>query len=71
MYVYEIRIQGHLDQHWAAWFDELANSYESDGSTRLIGPLSDEAAQHGVLMKVCDLALRLLTMNRLTGSQVE
>jgi hypothetical protein len=34
MYVYEIRIQGHLDQHWTAWFDGLAISYESDGSTR-------------------------------------
>ena len=66
MYVYEIRIQGHLDQHWAAWFDELANSYESDGSTRLRGTLADEAALHGVLIKVRDLALPLLAMKRIT-----
>jgi hypothetical protein len=59
MYVYEIRIQGHLDQHWTEWFDGLAISYESDGSTRLRGPLADEAALHGVLMKVRDLALPL------------
>ena len=38
MYVYEIRIQGHLDQHWATWFEGLAISYESDGSTRLARP---------------------------------
>ena len=63
MYVYEIRIQGHLDQHWATWFDGLSISYESDGSTLLRGPLVDEAALHGVLIKVRDLALPLLGMN--------
>jgi hypothetical protein len=66
MYVYEIRLQGHLDQHWSAWFDGLAISYESDGSTLLRGPLADEAALHGVLIKVRDLALPLLAMNRKT-----
>ena len=70
-HVYEIRIQGHLDQHWAAWFDGLAISYESDGSTLLRGPLVDEAALHGVLIKVRDLALPLLAMNRITGSRAE
>ena len=71
MYVYEIRIQGHLDQHWAAWFDGLAISYESDGSTLLRGPLVDEAALHGVLIKVRDLALPLLAMNRVTDCPAE
>ena len=71
MYVYEIRIQGHLDQRWATWFDGLAISYESDGSTLLRGPLVDEAALHGVLIKVRDLALPLLAMHRITGSPAE
>ena len=71
MYVYEIRLQGHLDQHWSAWFDGLAISYESDGSTLLRGPLADEAALHGVLIKVRDLALPLLAMNRMTDDRAE
>ncbi len=71
MYVYEIRLQGHLDQRWATWFDGLAISYESDGSTLLRGPLVDEAALYGVLIKVRDLALPLLAMNRITDSQAE
>ena len=64
MYVYEIRVQGHLDQHWSEWFDGLMISYESDGSTLLQGPLTDEAALHGVLIKVRDLALPLLAVSR-------
>jgi hypothetical protein len=71
MFVYEIRIQGHLDQRWSAWFDGLTINYESDGSTLLQGPLVDEAALHGVLIKVRDLALPLLAMNRITDSRVE
>ena len=66
MHVYEIRIQGHLDQHWTMWFEGLAISYQSDGSTLLRGPLADEAALHGVLIKVRDLALPLLAMKRIT-----
>jgi hypothetical protein len=71
MYVYEIRIQGHLDQHWSTWFDGLAISSENDGSTLLRGPLVDEAALHGVLIKVRDLALPLLAVNRITSSRAE
>jgi len=64
MYVYEIRVQGHLDQHWSEWFDGLTISHESDGSTLLRGPLVDEAALHGVLIKVRNLALPLLAVSR-------
>ncbi len=52
MNVYEIRVQGHLDQRWSEWFGRLTISYEGDGSTVLRGPLPDEAALHGVLIKV-------------------
>jgi hypothetical protein len=69
--VYEIRLQGHLDQRWAAWFDGLAISDESDGSTLLRGPLVDEAALHGVLINVRDLALPRLPMSQITDRPAE
>lgn len=52
MHIYEIRVQGHLDQHWSAWFNGLEISYAASGTTVLRGPLVDEAALHGVLSKV-------------------
>ena len=68
MHTYEIRVQGQLDQHWSAWFNGLAISYDADGTTVLRGPLVDEAALHGVLSKVRDLALPLLAVNRVAES---
>ncbi len=68
MYTYEIRVQGQLDQHWSAWFNGLAISYDADGNTVLRGSLVDEAALHGVLSKVRDLALPLLAVNRVAES---
>jgi hypothetical protein len=63
MSIYEIRVQGQLDQRWSAWFDGLTISY--DGSnTVLRGSLADEAALHGVLLKIRDLALPLLSLSR-------
>jgi hypothetical protein len=64
MHTYEIRVQGQLDQHWSEWFNGLEISYDADGNTVLRGPLVDEAALHGVLSKVRDLALPLLAVNR-------
>jgi hypothetical protein len=61
---YEIRVQGHLDQCWSEWFERLTISYDADDNTVLRGPLVDEAALHGVLIKVRDLALPLLAVNR-------
>ena len=62
---YEIRIQGHLDQHWSEWFDGLDITYDVDDNTVLRGPLVDETALHGVLIKVRDIALPLLAVNRI------
>jgi hypothetical protein len=62
--VYEIRLQGQLDQQWSAWFDGLTISYDEEGNTILRGPLPDEPALHGVLIKVRDLALPLLALKR-------
>jgi hypothetical protein len=59
MGIYEIRVKGQLDQHWSDWFDGLTITHQ-DGCTILHGPLADEAALHGVLIKVRDLALPLL-----------
>jgi hypothetical protein len=69
MHTYEIRVQGQLDQHWSAWFNGLAISYAASGNTVLRGPLVDEAALHGVLSKVRDLALPLLAVNRVAEGE--
>ncbi len=64
MNIYEIRVEGHLDQNWSSWFDGLIISYDRQDNTILRGPLVDEAALHGVLIKVRDLALPLLALRR-------
>jgi hypothetical protein len=71
MIVYEIRVKGHLDHHWSAWFNGFTISCEEDGSTLLRGLLPDEAALHGVLMKIRDLALPLLAVNRVATGESE
>jgi hypothetical protein len=67
MTVYEIRVQGRLDQRWSSWFEGLTISYEDDDITVLRGPLADEAALHGILIKVRDLALPLLAVSRVAA----
>jgi hypothetical protein len=59
---YEIRVKGHLDTRWAAWFDGLALSHGSDGTTVLRGPVVDQAALHGLLSRVRDLGLPLISL---------
>ncbi len=71
MSVYEIRVQGRLDQRWSTWFDGLTISYEGEDITVLRGPLVDEAALHGVLIKVRDLALPLLSVNRVPANKAD
>jgi len=68
---YEIRVQGHLDQRWSAWFAGLAISYDADDNTVLRGPLVDEAALHGVLIKVRDLAVPLLEVHRVAADTLD
>jgi hypothetical protein len=63
MSIYEIRVKGHLDQRWSDWFNGLTITHQ-EGCTVLRGPLADEAALHGVLIKVRDLALPLLRLSR-------
>jgi hypothetical protein len=63
---YEIRIQGHLQPRWSAWFDELTLSPENDGTTLIRGDLVDQAALHGLLSKLADLGLPLLSVTHIT-----
>ena len=61
---YEIRVRGHFDGDWSAWFDGLTITSLPGGETRLAGDLADEAALHGVLARVRDLGLPLLAVRR-------
>ena len=58
-----IRIRGHLDMGWAEWFDPLTITNLDDGDAILCGPVADEAALHGVLAKIRDLGLPLLSVH--------
>ena len=59
---YEIRLKGHLDDRWAGWFDGLTITREAGGETLLSGSVVDQAALHGLLRKVRDLGLPLLSV---------
>lgn len=60
--IYQIRIAGLLDLSWTDWFDGLAITYLADDITLLTGPLPDQAALHGILNKIRDLGLTLLSV---------
>ena len=59
---YEIRLKGHLDARWAARFDGLTLTHDSDGTTIIHGPVTDQAALHGLLQKTRDLGLPLISV---------
>lgn len=61
--IYEIRIDGHLDREWSDWFEGLTITPEEDGTTLLSGPVADQAALHGLLRKVRDLGVPLISVN--------
>jgi len=61
---YEIRLTGHLDSRWAAWFDGLTIRHESDGTTVIGGQVPDQAALHGLLQRVRDLGLPLVSVTQ-------
>jgi hypothetical protein len=66
---YEIRLRGHLDTRWAAWFNGLNLTNESDGTTIIHGPVVDQAALHGLLQKVRDLGLPLVSVTQVQLGQ--
>jgi hypothetical protein len=67
--VYEIRLKGHLEHRWAVWFEGLTITALDNGETLLTGPVIDQAALHGVLRKVRDLGVPLLSVNRVRPDQ--
>jgi hypothetical protein len=61
---YEIRLKGHLGSRWTAWFDGLTLTHDSDGTTIIRGLVADQAALHGLLQKVRDLGLPLVSVTQ-------
>jgi hypothetical protein len=61
--VYQIRVKGHLGSQWTDWFEGLTITLEDNGETLLTGPVVDQAALHGLLKKVRDLGMPLLSVN--------
>ena len=61
---YEIRLAGRLEARWAAWFDGLTVSHDGDGTTLISGHVADQAALHGLLQRVRDLGLPLVSVTR-------
>ena len=67
--VYQLRIEGHLGSQWTDWFDGLSVTLEADGSTLLSGPVPDQPALHGLLKKVRDLGMPLISVNQVKPDQ--
>ena len=69
--VYQIRLQGHLDPQWKDWFEGLTVTLEENGDMLLTGPVVDQAALYGLLRKVRDLGIPLISVNRLELEQAD
>jgi hypothetical protein len=69
--IYQIRIKGQLGRHWTDWFGGLTITLEDNGETLLTGPVVDQAALHGLLRKVRDLGVPLLSVSRVKPGQAE
>jgi hypothetical protein len=67
--IYQIRIKGHLGRQWTNWFEGLTITLEEDGDTLMSGPVVDQAALHGLLKKVRDLGMTLLSVNPVEPSR--
>lgn len=68
---YEILLQGQLNARWADWFDGMSITLDDNGNTLLSGPLVDQAALHGILKKVRDVGLTLLSVNSIKPEDKE
>jgi len=64
--VYQIRLDGHLGYEWADWFGGLTVTLEDNGDTLLTGPVADQAALHGLLKKVRDIGMPIVSVNRVS-----
>jgi hypothetical protein len=66
--VYEIRVRGGLESRWSDWFDGLTITPQGEDETLLLGPIADQAALHGLLAKIRDLGLPLVSVHRVGDS---
>jgi hypothetical protein len=69
--IYQIRIKGHLGSQWTDWFEGLTITLEEDGDTLLTGPVVDQAALHGLLKKVRDLGMPLVSVSPVEPGQAD
>jgi hypothetical protein len=69
--VYQIRIKGHLDRRWTEWFGNVTITLEDNGETLLTCPVADQAALYGLLRKVRDLSLPLISVTRAQTDQID
>jgi hypothetical protein len=69
--IYQIRLKGHLDTQWADWFGGLTIALEANGDTLLSGPVLDQAELHGLLKKVRDLGLPLVSVSPVEPGQAD
>jgi hypothetical protein len=67
---YEIRVDGHLGTRWRSWFDGLAITSESDGTTVLRGSVVDQAALHGLLQKLRDVGIPLISLTQVPSDEM-
>jgi len=67
--IFQIKIKGHLGQQWAGRFDGLTITLEEDGNTLLSGPIVDQSALHGILKKIRDLGIPLISVNTIDPDQ--
>ena len=67
--IYEIKIEGHLGLQWKDWFDGMTMALDENGETVLTGPVTDQSALHGLLKKVRDLGMPLISVNRIYPEQ--
>lgn len=68
---YELRVEGHLDDHWSAWLGEFTITRHHDGTSTLTGPIADQAQLHGVLARLRDIGATLLSLNALQAAQTQ
>jgi hypothetical protein len=68
---YRILVKGHLEPSWGSWFDGMSIQNLPDGETMLTGPVADQAMLHGLLIKIRDLGLPLISLSRLSAEKRE
>ena len=68
---YQIRVKGHLESHWSAWFDNMTITNAANGEAILCGSLPDQAALHGILIKIRDLGLPLLGVTTVATNETQ